>query len=390
MVPNVSGSGVARWGSAALRAACAALVIGIASVIPASAARQVVLLFDERPELPGLAALDAEFVRTINEKTSERVEIYREEMDRSRFASNYQTLFRDFLRAKYADKKIDTVVAFLGPALDFLLDYGSEIFPGSAIVFGGIDRAELGDRALPANVRGVLLKREFAPTLELALKLHPQAKQAIVVAGTSDFDKRLLNQARTEFQPFADRVAITYAPALPLQTLLAQLKQLPPNSVVLFTTLFQDGAGEPFVPHDVVPLVSAAASAPVYGFVDQYLGRGLVGGKLYGVSSQGAGAAELVLQSFSGAGQQGAQVEEPPASKWQFDWRQLQRWGINDVEPAARQRSPLPRSRLVGPVQAPDPCNRRDDAATDRAGRLAHLRAPAAVACRGPFAQRHG
>ena len=91
------------------------------------------MLFDERPELPGLAALDAEFVRTINEKTPERVEIYREEMDRSRFASNYQTLFRDFLRAKYADKKIDTVVAFLGPALDFLLDYGSEIFPGNAI-----------------------------------------------------------------------------------------------------------------------------------------------------------------------------------------------------------------------------------------------------------------
>ena len=64
-----------------------------------------------RPELPGLAALDAEFVRTINEKTTERIEIYREEMDRSRFGSNYQTLFRDFLRAKYADKKIDAVVA---------------------------------------------------------------------------------------------------------------------------------------------------------------------------------------------------------------------------------------------------------------------------------------
>jgi signal transduction histidine kinase len=306
------------------------LVIWIASVIPASATRHVVLLFDERPELPGLASLDAEFVRTINEKSPERVEIYREEMDRSRFAGNYEMLFWDFLRAKYADKKIDTVVAVLGPALDFLLEYGSEIFPGSAIVFCGIDRTELGDRALPAHVRGVLLKREFAPTLEHALKLHPQAKEVIVVAGTSDFDTRLLNQARKEFQPFADRVSITYATALPLPQLLAQLKQLPPNSLVLFTTLFRDGAGEPRVPHDVVPLVSAAASAPVYGFLDQYLGRGIVGGKLYSSSSQGAGAAELVLQSLSGAGQQGAQVVEPPASKWQFDWLQLQRWGINE------------------------------------------------------------
>jgi signal transduction histidine kinase len=79
-----------------------------------------------------------------------------------------------------------------------------------------------------------------------------------------------------------------------------------------------------------VKLVSAAASAPVDGFLDQYLGRGIVGGKLYSSSSQGAGAAELVLQSLSGAGQQGAQVVESPASKWQFDWLQLQRWGISE------------------------------------------------------------
>ena len=139
-----------------------------------------------------------------------------------------------------------------------------------------------------------------------------------------------MDQARKEFQPFADRVAITYATSLPLRNLLAELKRIPPSSIVLFTTLFRDGAGESFVPHEIVPLVSAAASAPVYGFLDQYLGRGIVGGKLYSASAQGAGAAELVLQSFSGAGQPAAQVVEPSASKWQFDWRQLQRWGISE------------------------------------------------------------
>ena len=157
-----------------------------------------------------------------------------------------------------------------------------------------------------------MLKREFSPTLELALNLHPQARQAIVVAGTSDFDTLLLEQARKEFEPYAGRVNITYATALPLQTLLAELKQLPPTSIVLLTTFFKDGAGEPFVPHDVVPLVSAAASVPLYGFLDQFLGRGIVGGKLYGVSSQGAGAAELVLRSLSDAGRKARKCSSRP------------------------------------------------------------------------------
>jgi len=310
--------------------ACAGLVLWIAGAVPACATRNVVLLFDERPELPGLSAIDAEFVRTIGEKSQEQINIYREELDRSRFGPDYQALFRNFLREKYAEKKIDAVVAVLGPALDFLLDHGGEIFPGAAIVFCGIDRFELGNRTLPAHVRGVLLKRDFAPTLAAALDLHPQTSHVFVVAGTSDFDQRLLDQAKADFAPYAKRVAITYAPPLPLPTLLTALGRLPPNSIVLFTTLFRDGAGEAFVPHDVVPRISAAANAPLYGFLDQYLGRGIIGGKLYGAATQGAGAADLVLQALAGAAPQGPHVIEPPGTRFLFDWTQLQRWHIGE------------------------------------------------------------
>ena len=33
-----------------------------------------------------------------------------------------------------------------------------------------------------------------APTIELALRLHPNTKRIAVVAGTSEFDTRLLDQ----------------------------------------------------------------------------------------------------------------------------------------------------------------------------------------------------
>ena len=316
----------------ALVVMCIALIFWTASALPVSSAtRHVIMLFDERRELPGPAALEAEFVRTLTSNSPDHIETYRETMDLSRFGSDtYRTLLKNYLRDKYADKKIDVAVAVFGPALEFLLNHGEAIFPGTPIVFCGIDRRELGDRSLPPHVHGVLLKREFAPTLELAIGLHPHTKQVVVVAGTSEFDTLLLDQARQEFGVYENRLAFTYLTTLPLQKQLTELAELPPQTIVLFTTFFQDGAGEPFVPHDVLPLVSAAASAPTYGFLDQYLGRGIVGGNLYSVSAQGAEAAKLVLQVLGGSEHSAPSLLEVSGNKLLFDWRQMQRWGISE------------------------------------------------------------
>src|SRR6478672_6213232 len=86
----------------------------------------------------------------------------------------------------------------MAPAFDFLMAYGDLIFPGTPIVFCGLDRKQLGPRTLPPNVHGVLVRREFAPTLELALRLHPTTEDVVVVSGTSEFDTELLAQAQKE------------------------------------------------------------------------------------------------------------------------------------------------------------------------------------------------
>src|SRR5262245_4150332 len=100
----------------ALRVVCLALIVLVGGVASASSAtRDVVLLLDERPELPGLAVLDADLVRTLSANLGDHIEIYREAMDLSRFGSNtYQEFLRDVLRTKYAGKQIDVVVAILG------------------------------------------------------------------------------------------------------------------------------------------------------------------------------------------------------------------------------------------------------------------------------------
>ena len=67
---------------------------------------------------------------------------------------------------------------------------------------------------------------------------------------------------------------------------------------------------------------------PVYGFIDQYVGRGLVGGDVYSFGAHGAQAAMLALQVLGGKTSSGMVVTG--SSMVLFDWRQLQRWKISE------------------------------------------------------------
>ena len=314
----------------ALQVVCTTLLMWMSGMpVASSATRSIVLLFDERPELPGLARLDAEFVEKFTSDFAEPVEFFREAMDLTRFSSDaHKVLLRDYLRKKYADKQIDVTVAIRQPALDLLLNSADPLFPGAAIVFLGVDPAYFGSRPLPPDVSGVLVTRDFAPTLELALRLHPTTENVVVVSGGSEIDIKLLETAKKQFQPYDGRVSFRYWTALPMQELLKELSQLPPRTIVLYTTFFRDGTGQAFVPHEVVERVSKAASVPVYGFIDQYVGRGLVGGDVYSFAEHGAKAATLALQVLSGDTSSGFVVTR--SSKVLFDWRQLQRWKISE------------------------------------------------------------
>jgi hypothetical protein len=60
----------------ALVVMCIALIVWIASALPVSSTtRHVALLFDERIDLPGLAALDADLVGTLVSNSSDRIEV---------------------------------------------------------------------------------------------------------------------------------------------------------------------------------------------------------------------------------------------------------------------------------------------------------------------------
>ena len=318
-------------GRAAVLAVVVLLLIAGVLQEAAEARPKILLLFDEDKDFPGLAIINRSLREAFTSELAGDVEFYSESLNLSQFRDQgHDGVLRDHFRRKYAGTRLDLVVALIEPSLDFLLRHGELLFPGVPIVFCGADASDLEGKTLRANVTGVLLRRDFAPTLDIALRLQPTTQRVFVLGGTSRFDRQLQAIARRDFKSFEGRVAITYVTELSMGDLLTMVSRLPPHSVVLYLTLLADGEGRAFIPHRALSLITKAANAPVYVSVDQYLGLGAVGGHVYSLDKHARHAAAMGLRILRGATPASIPVAEPWAYADMFDWRQLQRWGLDE------------------------------------------------------------
>jgi signal transduction histidine kinase len=297
-----------------------------------SARSHVLILYDEHKSFPGPALLDRSLRDSLRSGRGDAVEFYSESLSLSQFErTGYDRLVADFYGHRYSGKKLDLIVAVMGPALDFLLRHGEALFPGVPIVFCGIDATTIEGKTLRANVTGVLVRREFSPTLEVALRLQPNTRNVFVVGGASTFDRHLQTLVRRDLQSFEGRVVMTYLVGLPMDALLRTVANLPPHSVILYVTVFADGVGLGFVPHEVLSSIAATANTPVYVFLDQFVGRGAVGGNVYSLDTHGTQVAELGLQILRGVGPASLPIRELGAQVNVFDARQLRRWKLDEA-----------------------------------------------------------
>ena len=130
--------------------------------------------------------------------------------------------------------------------------------------------------------------------------------------------------------------------------------------MILYTTVFTDGAGRRFVPHEAVSSIAAAANAPVYVFLDQYVGLGAVGGNVYSIDTHGAHVAALGLQILRGASPASLPIRELGAQVDLFDARQLKRWNLDEARlppgSIVRYRDPRCGSCTAGTSSRRSPC----------------------------------
>ena len=263
--------------------------------------KTVLVLYGERLSIPAMKTTEEGLMGALSHTRAWDLEIFTENLDLTRFPpAQYGEDLVHHLRARYATRKPDVLIAFLNTALQFALEHRDELFPDVPIVFADVDHREVEGKEMPPNVTGIWMAWDDQRTLELALQLQPKTREVVCVAGTGLEEQPWNNEARKVLDGFATRVSTRWLEKLPLQAVLDEVARLPLDSVVLYIPMLRDGAGESVSPFEVARQLAEASRVPVYGLSRPQLEQGIIGGALQDFSEIGSEAAALAFRVLGG------------------------------------------------------------------------------------------
>jgi signal transduction histidine kinase len=296
--------------------------------------KRVLLLYSEDKAHPAHELTDQGIREGFSKNKFFDIEFYREYLDVARFSGPSRArAMADFLRRKYSGMKIDTIIAVYAYAVDFLLAERSTLFSEVPIIGIEItaDCAQKVERS-PARrfVTGTIMGEGVTGLVETALCLRPKTKRIALIAGTSPNDAYTERVFRRGLTPYAGKMELIDLTKLPMQEILFQVSSLPPDTIVLYSVLFRDGAGQMFVPRDALSLISRRATSPVFGLAETFLGYGIVGGRLVSFVEHGKEAAALTLRVLAGESPASIPFGGEQAYVDLYDWRELKRWRISE------------------------------------------------------------
>src|SRR5271156_2363120 len=181
------------------------------------------------------------------------VDFHVEYLGSARFdAPGYEKGGIESLASVYGGKKIDLVIADYYPALRFAVDHRQELFPGVPIVFSSVPPKRLEGQKLWPGVTGVTMNVDLRGTIDLALRLQPDTKNAAVVVGTAETDRywgAVIDQDLRQHQPSLNVIDLL---GLPPDQLLKQVSALSPHTVVFFQAIPEEEAQPVIGPYEIV------------------------------------------------------------------------------------------------------------------------------------------
>jgi signal transduction histidine kinase len=313
------------------------LFVALSPVLEARAAialptKTVLVLYSNNRLVPGNVAVDHGLSDVLMSDGGRSVRTFSEFLDRPEFSGDaHEDLEVAYLHGKYATSPPDVIVTVSNEALSFVVRHRTQLFPSAPIVYAVASTATLRSlSSMPADIVGVPNDYDFSGTIGQALRWQPTAQRLVVVTGASPRDRESETRLRREVPAVAGNLKTEYWTGLPLALLQSRLATLRSDAVVFTPGFWQDGDGKPFNPRDAAALIARASSAPVYGPYDTFIGTGIVGGSVPSFEGMGRQAGETVRAILAGAAPGSLQLPNATPMTLHIDWRQAQRWGIDE------------------------------------------------------------
>ncbi len=236
---------------------------------------------------------------------------------------------KELYKLKYKDSQPDIIISSDNSALDFLLRYRDELFPGVPIAFCGVQG--FSDSMLKGHdsITGVIERDYLYPTVRIALKLHPLAKQIVFL---NYEPASSLPEVRKKIQEIKSGIKVVCfsPPQFTPQQILEKLDKFGDETILIpFNPLSGPMEKDLNVVKEFATMISRRCASPIYAIAYNWLGYGVVGGNMAEPFNQGNLAAKMAIRILTGESPGNIPVIPQSPNDYMFDYIQLKRFGIS-------------------------------------------------------------
>ncbi len=313
----------------AFRSIILLMLVCVWPALAAEAPRRVLLVHSFGRDFAPFNEVSGQFRTELARRSPQPVEFLDASLEMARFDGvERDEPLLDFLAAIFQDRTPDLVAPVGGPAAQFCLRHRAALFPQTPLLALGVDkrRAEVFEPA--ANFRTVGIEIGLGAILENITSVLPETREVFVMMGTAPLERFWEEELKKEWQVMAPKITFHWLSDRSLEQMVGTVRRLPPHSAVVVAIVNRDAAGIPHMQESALAAAHEAANAPIFGYAEQQLGLGIVGGRLAPMKQIGAAGADTALRILEGAA---ANVGDTflPLGPPVFDARELQRWGIS-------------------------------------------------------------
>lgn len=243
-----------------------------------------------------------------------------------------ETLFpylHDLYHLKYARMQPKVVLTSDDNALDFMLRNGDELFPGVPVVFCGVNNFRNSRLHGHDNYTGVVEDVDMVSTVEVAMKLHPEATRLVAVSDSTATGRINQERFKNTVESIAADKEILYFNLMTGDELASSLRNLSNDAIVFNLNFLRDSSGKVYSAAQGNRLIRDNTDCPIYSFWDFDLGTGIVGGMLVSGFSQGEAAALMALAIVKGRAVQDIPILRESPNRYMFDNESLAEHGLS-------------------------------------------------------------
>jgi PAS domain S-box-containing protein len=259
-------------------------------------------------------------------------QIETEYMDTKKIADDrYFGQLVDIYARKYSGIHFDVILATDDNAFFFLRSHRDRLFPGTPVVFCGVNFFKPSYLDGVKNFTGVNEDADLKGAIDTALALHPGTREVVLITDFTETGQVISEHFRQLIPDYRDRVSFRLLDNLKMEQIQAAVEGLQPGSLVLFTFFFRDSAGVFYDSYESNELITGKAKVPVYVAWNYSMGHA-VGGLMVNGFDQGRVAGEFALRILNGESADAMPVVMASPNRFVFDYQQMERFGIRPTD----------------------------------------------------------